>query len=137
MGPWVELPRNYYFQDNYVFENNGNLNFTTTTRGCALSTPNRIIRWLMKLKGLSWVYLEEMFDQDASVASKDFYHCCLACLNALEEDYLSPLDPNSAECDNLKGHEVFKYFKDVMYASDVTKVSYFLNKKITIFPITM
>ena len=50
------------------------------------------------------------------------FHCCLACLNALEEEYLSPLDPNSAECDNLKGNHVFQYFPDAMYAGDVTKL---------------
>ena len=54
-------------------------------------------------------------------------------MHSLAPIYLIPLDPNSVECDNLKGNNVFKYFENVM-AADVVKVCFlFLIYYISIF----
>ena len=122
MKAWVELPRNFYFTydiDGKVIEFD-----SFNGRGAALSTENRILRWIMRLKGMDFEFMDDLFDQDTSVATRDFLHCCLACIHSLSDEYLSPLDPNSQKANNLTGANAFKHFPNAMYVGDATHVSF-------------
>ena len=122
MADWVELPRNFYNLNGNVYENTIEFNQLTTRRGSVLSTEDRIIRFICMLRGVKSYIIEEIFDQDYSVALRDFKHCALACMNGLGPLYLTMLEPDSAECIELTGNNAFGYFRNAMYAADVTKV---------------
>ena len=56
LQPYVVLPRNFYLNSNIDF----NVTETISTRrGCILKPEDRIFRWILRLRGVS-------FDQDAS-----------------------------------------------------------------------
>ena len=120
MYRWVELPRISYFQHDGVIKNVDSV--SNPGRGSKLGTLDRILRFLCVLKKVNHGFLECLFDQSQSTVSKDFFHCCFACLNALKDEYLQPLDPTSMECQEMIGKGAFKHFTDVIYAGDVTKV---------------
>ena len=122
MADYVELPRNFYQLNGNVYENTIEFNELTTRRGTVLSTEDRIIRFICMLRGVKSYIIEEIFDQDYSVALRDFKHCSLACINGLGPLYLTMLEPGSDECNRLTGHNAFGYFRNAMYAADVTKV---------------
>ena len=123
MIPFVEVPRNYYFNINHSNININNAN--QNGRKCALDTTNRIFRWYLLLRGAKLSLIVEIFDQDGSVAIRDFVHCCFACCHALGPVYLKRLNPFSEECNLLKGKYIFRYFRNVFLAGDVTKVCLF------------
>lgn len=137
---WIELPRNYYSRHGSLYNQTVDFNqIHIATRGAILSTEDRILRWIFMLRGVKSYLIEEIFDQDISVALRDFIHICKACINGLGRLYLRELVPGSQECNNLKGKNVFKHFPNVMYAADVTKVCiyFFLFKYIWIFSIAL
>ena len=121
LKPYVVLPRNFYLNNDIDFNVSENI---ITRRGCVLKPEDRIFRWILRLRGVSFDMLEHLFDQDVSVVKRDFVHCCFACILALKDQYLRPLEPNSDECNLLQGNGWFQHFPSAIYAADVTKVCF-------------
>ena len=93
MGKWIDLPRNWYFTNDV---NGNNIHIETAPgRKSVLHPKDRILRWILQLKGLKGRMMEVLFDQDESVVSRDFVHCSIGCICALSDQYLPGLDPNS------------------------------------------
>lgn len=124
MAPWVELPRNFYLLNGNPYDCPIDFNDYPNTRSSALSTEDRILRFILMLRGVKSFVIEELFDQDYSVAYRDFIHCCRACMYGLGPIYLTPLEPGTPECDELVGNNNFRHFGNVIYAADVTKVQH-------------
>ena len=122
MTPWVEMTR--LSLRNY--DNNTNpITKSRVGRGAGLGTPERILRWLFIKKRLSFSFIELLFDQSKSVISKDYYHCSIACVKALADQFLAPPDPTSQKFTDSIGIGAFKNFDNVSRAGDVTKVCNF------------
>lgn len=122
MAPWVEMPRNFYLVNGNFYDCPIDFNDYPNRRSTALSTEDRILRFILMLRGVKSYIIEEMFDQDYSVAYRDFIHCCRACMHGLAPIYLKPLEPGSDEWNDLVGSNSFSNFPNVSYAADVTKV---------------
>lgn len=126
MAPWVELPR-LTLSNNFGNITDPNL-YSSSGRGSALSTPERVLRWLLVSKRQSWSMLEVLFDQSKSVITKDFYHCSFACAKVLGDTFLKKPDPNSLEFQQSVGSGNFTSFPNVSRAGDVTKVIMILHR---------
>ena len=113
----------YYY--NTPLTNESHLSIEQRTgRGCALSIPDRILRWIIIMKGAPFplVQLTIYLIKNRTTAIRDFIHCCFACIHCLSNEYLKQLMPGTDEFEQMKGIGVLEHFPSAVYIGDVTKV---------------
>ena len=117
MAPWVEMPRITLTQ-----QPNNSILESKSGRGASLGTTERILRWLFVKKRIPFDFLEYLFDQCKGTVSIDYYHCSIACVKALSQDFLSPPDPTSQKFRDSINIGAFRHLNNVSRAGDVVKV---------------
>ena len=114
---FIILPRGYLTRADYR-----QTGACQRSREAQISRGDRLLRWLLVIRGIPVSYLAYVFDQNPDCVYKDFVHISTVVFHRLSPIHLRPLQPGSAEYLHKRGGRNFRHFPQCVYAADVVKV---------------
>ena len=121
LKPSISLQRAYLLRDDYAA-----LGFVSKLRKCQINDINRILRYILATRKVSFPLLSMLFDQSTATTYKDFHHIAILFVDELADKIIKQIIPNSAEYYELIGNGCFRHFPRCILSVDIIKVCVFI-----------
>lgn len=115
---FCRLPRGYLARTDYALRGH-----VQRMRRSQVNAVNRILRYVLRLRGVPTSIIAWIFDQDPSTITRDFHHIGTLVMERLAPVHLTRLVPGSAEYLAKRGAGAFRHFPNAVMAVDVVKVA--------------
>ena len=112
----IRLPRGYLVRDDYR-----TFGVVARRRRCQISDLDRLVRFVLRMRGVPTSLLAYLFDQDPSTIKRDVRHIGELIFEKLQGIYLNSISIGTAEYLQKIGTGAFRHFPTALYAGDVVK----------------